>query len=168
MKPFRTVRELLHWEYAKLIVGSATSKRAEYAFVNSVYMKLNSGELRISALVEENKRMVLSSQVCAYCGSAGPLQWEHIIPRAMNGPDTVDNLVLACPACNRSKGAADPYAWYAPDRLDAIPRLVLGKLLKLLHAEYDRHGLLDSASYMREQGITRITLARIFKDQNVR
>lgn len=164
-RQFRTVRELIHWEYAKLIAGSATGNRAAYAFANSVYMKLNSGNLRISELIEDNKLLMQNGEVCAYCGSGDALQWEHIVPRAMNGPESIDNLVLACAACNRSKGAADPYGWYSPDRMDSIPRLVLGKLLKLLYMEYDSHGLLDSESYMREQAITRIKLARIFKAQ---
>jgi CRISPR/Cas system Type II protein with McrA/HNH and RuvC-like nuclease domain len=161
-KRFRTVRELLHWEYAKLVAGSAVANRREFAFVHSVYKKLNSGEIQLSALVVENKLLIQNNHACAYCGAEGRLQWEHIIPRAMNGPDSVDNLVLACQACNLSKGSRDPYVWYSPDRLDAIPRVVLGKLLKMLYAEFEKHNVLDSEAYMRERQVARTNLAEIF------
>lgn len=45
---------------------------------------------------------------CWYCGGQfGDLtpHLEHQIPRARGGQDIIDNLVLACPPCNTSKGA---------------------------------------------------------------
>jgi len=33
-----------------------------------------------------------------------PFQIEHIIPRKHHGPDTMENLALACFACNNHKG----------------------------------------------------------------
>jgi 5-methylcytosine-specific restriction endonuclease McrA len=50
---------------------------------------------------------------CHYCGvetrtdrNAGPLRRtvDHVIPRKFGGDDTLDNLVLACSACNSKKG----------------------------------------------------------------
>jgi 5-methylcytosine-specific restriction endonuclease McrA len=42
---------------------------------------------------------------CGYCGKNGlPLQLEHIIPKSRGGSDRVDNLALACEACNTRKG----------------------------------------------------------------
>jgi len=46
--------------------------------------------------------------VCRYCGQTPPevvLEIDHIIPLAANGTNEVDNLVTACFACNRGKGA---------------------------------------------------------------
>ena len=45
--------------------------------------------------------------VCAYC--LEPLdqpnmELDHVIPVAMNGPETMANLVLSCRPCNRAKG----------------------------------------------------------------
>lgn len=42
---------------------------------------------------------------CAYCGR-GDLQLtvDHIVPRAMGGQDTWENLVTACLPCNNKKG----------------------------------------------------------------
>jgi hypothetical protein len=57
---------------------------------------------------------------CVYCGASGSIIWraqsvsldgltlDHWTPRARGGTDTADNLVLACQACNRRKGAAAP------------------------------------------------------------
>ncbi len=45
---------------------------------------------------------------CGYCltreGIVGaPMEIEHLIPRALGGPDTEDNLWLACSFCNTYK-----------------------------------------------------------------
>jgi 5-methylcytosine-specific restriction endonuclease McrA len=36
---------------------------------------------------------------------------DHVIPLSRGGPNGPENLVLACPACNLSKGAKTPEAW---------------------------------------------------------
>lgn len=43
---------------------------------------------------------------CVECGSNFDLQYDHIIPVAMGGATTVENLQLLCGDCNRSKGAS--------------------------------------------------------------
>jgi len=43
---------------------------------------------------------------CAYCGRRPPevlLEVDHVVPRCEGGPDTIDNLVTSCEACNRGK-----------------------------------------------------------------
>ena len=43
---------------------------------------------------------------CAYCGhtfSEGKLTRDHIVPRALNGPDVWMNVVTACGPCNQRK-----------------------------------------------------------------
>jgi hypothetical protein len=49
-----------------------------------------------------------AGQRCGYCltpqeHTAMPMEIEHIIPRAIGGPTTQDNLWLACPLCNGHK-----------------------------------------------------------------
>lgn len=59
---------------------------------------------------------------CHYCGALGHIAWQrlssgrpgawvhfgheldHRIPEFYGGPTTADNIVLACPSCNRRKG----------------------------------------------------------------
>ena len=43
---------------------------------------------------------------CANCGSAELLEFDHVVPLAMRGSNTVKNLQLLCADCNREKGAS--------------------------------------------------------------
>jgi 5-methylcytosine-specific restriction endonuclease McrA len=42
---------------------------------------------------------------CVECGSKFDLQYDHLIPVALGGASTADNLQLLCGECNRLKGA---------------------------------------------------------------
>lgn len=42
---------------------------------------------------------------CAYCGSAGEMEIEHMVPLSRNGKHTRSNVVPACGDCNRKKGS---------------------------------------------------------------
>ena len=162
-REFRTVRELICWEYAKLIAGSAVGDRKAYSFVNFTYGRLLSERLTPTDILKENKSLFAQGETCAYCGSILNLQWEHIIPRSKGGPESIDNLVRACGSCNTSKAAKDPYQWYVGERVDNIPRMVLGKLLKLAFSAYSTAGVIDSEPYMAEHKIQRVSLCRIFE-----
>jgi hypothetical protein len=159
---FATVRDLLYWEYAKLIAGSATGDRRAFGFVTVTYRKLREGKLNPSAILTENKRLIFEGESCAYCGATGRLEWEHVIPLAVGGPDSIDNLVRACRPCNAAKGARDPYQWLLDQPGKEVPRLVLGKLLKLLFDAYEQRNLLDSPEYMKDNDIRRKTLSKVF------
>ena len=42
--------------------------------------------------------------LCQHCGtSAGPMQYDHVIPYSMGGDNSVDNIQLLCRGCNRAK-----------------------------------------------------------------
>lgn len=163
-RTMRTVRELIFWEYAKLIAGSAVGDRKGYGFVVTVFNRLMAGQISVSAVLRENKQLFMAGEECAYCGSKHGLQWEHIIPKTAGGPDTMDNLVRACTSCNQTKACLDPYQWYElRGAIDDIPRIVLGKFLKLVLAEYERLGVLDSEEYMHDRNIRRVTLSQVFR-----
>lgn len=43
---------------------------------------------------------------CAVCGADSLLQFDHVIPVALGGASTAQNLQLLCAPCNRDKGAS--------------------------------------------------------------
>jgi len=47
--------------------------------------------------------------ICQYCGRPSHhLTIDHVIPRNLRGAHDWENLVSACPACNRNKGGRTP------------------------------------------------------------
>jgi 5-methylcytosine-specific restriction endonuclease McrA len=45
--------------------------------------------------------MARGGRRCVYCGAAhGPMQIDHVLPRAAGGSDDPANLVVACASCN--------------------------------------------------------------------
>lgn len=165
-RTFATVRELIYWEYAKLISEKAVGDRLNYKFANFTFRKLVQGKAAPSSILTENQQLFSLGDVCAYCGATGKLHWEHIIPVSLGGPDSIDNMVRACAPCNLEKGARDPYQWYRSKTIDPIPRIVLGKFLKVVFEEYAARGLLDSAEFMKLHEIERVKLSGIFLNQN--
>jgi 5-methylcytosine-specific restriction endonuclease McrA len=57
------------------------------------------------------KRNVMrrDNHTCQYCGRRlSTMTTDHVVPRAMSGDDTWENLVCACPDCNARKGRQTP------------------------------------------------------------
>jgi hypothetical protein len=62
------------------------------------------------SLSDKLRRQVVgrAGGICEYCGNQqelniGTFQIDHIYPQALGGSTTLDNLALACPACNMAK-----------------------------------------------------------------
>ena len=141
----KTIRDLIYYEYAKLIAESAVGDRKNYRFIMYTFGQLKNGKKHPSAILRENKMLIKGEKACAYCKkTTSDLEWEHIIPRSKIVIDTIDNQVLACRKCNASKGGRDPFEWYGLERRYEIPRLVLGKYLKLIYDIHEKQGTLDS------------------------
>jgi hypothetical protein len=170
------VSEVILSEYAKLIADSAVAGRIDRApaardghrywtFTTRVFRKLCAGDMSPSAVLRENKMLLTAAQECAYCGVQGALQWEHIVPKARGGPETIDNLVLSCAACNLQKGALNPIDWYRRRDLHPkhIPRLAMGKLLKLVLEEHRRRGTLGAAEFPPGAGLRLSEVCRVFE-----
>lgn len=66
---------------------------------------------------KEDLRLLFTSNkgVCWWCGKAigNGQKWhaDHIIPLARGGSNAADNLCIACPSCNASKGSKLPHEW---------------------------------------------------------
>ena len=154
------VFETIMYEYAKLIADQAVEERATlepaervskdyWSFVSLTFKKLRSGKISASSILRENKKLVHEGNKCAYCGSEGTLQWEHIVPRSRGGPNTIDNMVQSCPKCNREKAARNPIEWYESKGIHRkhIPRMVMGKLLKLTLEEHRKRNTIQAVEF---------------------
>jgi len=145
-----TVRQLIYWEYAKLIARAAGFKD-NYGFIVSRYKKLVSGEMTWSSSVRDYEKELEKGRICVYCGAATGLSTDHIIPVSRAGADpriaalldSSDNCVCACRRCNSGKSDKDVFEWYEQERRDEIPKLVLSKFLKLAYRIHETQGTLD-------------------------
>jgi len=79
---------------------------------------------------------------CAYCGSGhGSMVLDHVIPKSSGGGNADENLLLACWACNASKGVKSLEQFRLSRRCLAIfeeQRFSIGQMEWL-----ERNGLLD-------------------------
>ncbi len=55
-------------------------------------------ELRLAVFQRDGGR-------CVNCGSNFEIQYDHVIPVALGGASTLENLQILCADCNREKGA---------------------------------------------------------------
>jgi hypothetical protein len=139
----KTVRELIFWEYSHLIAKAAGFDK-NYRFIMSRYQKLKKGEMEMSGLVRDDRKMLECKHCCIYCGSVEHLSLDHIIPLSKGGPDIISNQVYACQSCNSSKGEKDIFYWYGLERKEEIPPMVLSKYLKLVYDFHEARGSLDN------------------------
>jgi hypothetical protein len=145
-----TVRQLIYWEYAKLIARAA-GFTDNYGFIVSRYKKLVAGEIVWSSSIRDYEKELEKGRVCVYCGATAGLSTDHIIPISRAGVDprivrlldSSDNCICACRKCNSSKGDQDVFEWYGPERSEEIPKLVLSKFLKLAYQIHEMQGTLE-------------------------
>ncbi len=139
----KTIRDLIYWQYAKIISESAGYGKKQYGFVMNRFKALQSGKISWSTSIREYIKEREKTDVCIYCGSKRDLTLEHILPRSRGGRDSTDNAVWVCKKCNSSKSSKRLYEWYELDRRYELPRIAEGKYLKLLYSLHEENGTLD-------------------------
>ncbi|MFA6356463.1 MAG: HNH endonuclease signature motif containing protein [Candidatus Omnitrophota bacterium] len=137
----KTIKEEILYEYAKLVSRSAFKGRINYGFVTDRFKALRDGSATMSGTIREWQREQELDKECVYCGALEGLQTDHLIPRSRGGPDSADNSVLSCPACNASRNDRGVFQWLGLKKKDGLHRLVAGKYLKLL---FDLHQTRDT------------------------
>ncbi len=141
----KTVRDLIYWQYSKIISESAGIGKHNYSFVMNRFRQLQQGDLYWNLIREY---VTEKRDECIFCGARGQLTMDHLFPRALRGPEDEKNIVWVCTNCNASKGAKRLYQWWASKgglksaKYD-VPRVAEGKYLKLLYETLDAKGLLD-------------------------
>ncbi len=140
----KTIRDLIFWQYAKLISKSAGMGLNARAFQMSSFQKLKKGEMKWSSAIREWILEHEKPNECIYCGSKENLTTEHIMPRVCGGPDIPDNAIRICKSCNSKKGGKRLYEYYGHENRDKIPRIAEGKYLKILYELHEKKGTLNS------------------------
>ena len=126
----KTIRQLIFWQYAKIISNSAGMGKSNYGMIMSTYKKLCNGEIHWSTAVREWLLEKEKNDECIYCGAKTNLTTDHIFPRVYGGEDISDNVVRVCKSCNSSKGSKGFYEWKGLENKDNQSRIAEGKYLK--------------------------------------
>lgn len=108
-----TVREYLADHYAACMYRRMRAKGVKSGVASAVALRerkrLRSRDSNIAGIGVRDERRKLSGRGI-YCNASADTV-DHLIPRFAEGPDSADNLVAACKACNSSKGARDLFTW---------------------------------------------------------
>ncbi|HDQ44270.1 MAG TPA: HNH endonuclease [bacterium] len=102
-----------------LYLGKAEMIEHNHDIVHSVSAAMPLPSIvRLNWLIKRPHRRILLTRkniikrdmhTCQYCGRReGALTVDHVIPRTRGGPETWENLVCACLACNGKKGNRTP------------------------------------------------------------
>ena len=157
----KTIEDLIFYEYAKLINKAAKMASNNFAFRTSIWKKLKSGEIKMSTSIREWEIERKSRNVCIYCESNEKVQTEHIIPKSKGGPNIADNLVDSCQKCNLKKSNKDVFEFCAMLEMD-VPRLVKGKILKLVYLKHKEKGTLQESDIDGDGKLNLLDLCAIF------
>ncbi len=142
----KTVRDLIFWQYAKIIADSAGIGKRDYGFIMNKFKQLRAGSISWNEIREYIKERETGDR-CGFCGATADLTLEHLLPLKFNGPNTERNLVWICKSCNSKKGARRLYEYFALDAgVEAakydVPRIAEGKYLKLAYETLKEKSLL--------------------------
>lgn len=99
----------------------------------------------------------LSDPKCIVCGEVPDTlrgkMFDHMIPKALGGPDDMSNMVVLCKIHNSSKGKKDLLEWWMSKKWRAIdlPRNILCLYARLMWAYHGRvlPGVKLAPDYMR-------------------
>lgn len=154
-KDVKTIRDLIYYQYAKIIAKRAflksngkEVKKYYYGFIKKVFLELKDGTKSWSDITKEDWQLVNFEKRCIYCGKKDNLEKEHIVPRSLNIKpkcktcDTIQgihNQIWACKKCNSLKGTMGVYEFFKflyPNEekfYDLIPPLLEKKYLKTIY-----------------------------------
>lgn len=143
----KTLRDLIFWQYAKIISESAGFGKRNWGFVMKKFKQLKEGEIFWNEIREYIKEKEKKDE-CIFCGRKTNLTVDHLLPRCFNGPNDEKNVIFVCKECNSSKGPRRLYEfWTLKKGLEGakyeVPRIAEGKYLKFLYEVLKNRGLLD-------------------------
>lgn len=147
-KYVKTVRDLLFFQYSKIIAKKVYPDKEHWGFITSTWKKLVTDEMEWSNILREDKQQIEAEKKCIYCGSEEHLSWDHIVPRSLSINEkcatcehiqAIHNFEWACSSCNSKKGTKGLYHFLAEQHplddkfYDKIPPLLEKKYLKTIY-----------------------------------
>jgi hypothetical protein len=143
----KTVKDLIFWQYAKIISESAGFGKRNWGFVMKKFKQLQEGEIFWNEIREYVKEKEKKDE-CIFCGKRTDLTIDHLLPRCFNGPDDEKNVIFVCKECNSSKGSRRLYEfWTLKKGLEGakyeVPRIAEGKYLKFVYEVLKNKGLFN-------------------------
>jgi hypothetical protein len=142
-KFYRTIRDEILYEYAKLMSRVEFAGGVNKVFVEDRFKALKDGLINMSQSIREwQKEHDLPSR-CAFCGAEEDLQTGRLIPQNRGGTDSPDNSVLACKACSDSRGSRGIFGWIGYKKRNQLNQIVTGKYLKELFELHEAKGTLS-------------------------
>ena len=160
-KEVKTIRDLIFYQYAKIIAKSAfggDAKKEAYGFIKTTFRDLKNDDKKWSEILREDKQLVEVEKKCIYCGSSSDLQWEHIVPKtlpinercpACDRIQGIHNQIWACKSCNSKKSTKGLYHFFrelfpeAKRLSDILPPLLEKKYLKTIYHCHECKGTID-------------------------
>ena len=139
----KTLRDLIYWQYSKLMSVSAGYGKKDYSFIMDRYKKLQDGEIPWSSSIVDYLRGMEHENECIYCGNKTSIDVDQLIPQNRGGLDAGDNAILACENCGAAKRDMGVYEWYTVKGNESPPAPVEGRYLKLLFELHESKGTLD-------------------------
>jgi len=144
----KTIRDLIYWQYAKIVSDSAGRGKKCWRFVMNRFKKFQEEEIFWNQIREYVKEQEKRNE-CIFCGKKGDVTLEHLFPKHLGGVDDEKNVIWVCRSCNSKKGGKRLYEFYTvcgglkSAKYD-VPRIAEGKYLKFLYELFRKKGLLDA------------------------
>jgi len=133
----KTLKDLIHWQYAKIISSSAGFGKEKWQFVMNRFKELQEEKIFWNNIREYVKEYEKKDK-CIYCGKRSEVTIEHLFPKSLSGPTIEKNIVWICKECNSAKATRRLYEWMTlKGGLQAakykVPRIAEGKYLKFVY-----------------------------------
>jgi len=163
-KEVKTIRDLIFYQYAKIIARSAfkcddglQAKKSSYGFIKTKFRELRDNKEKWSDILREDMQFVESDKKCIFCQTTENLTKEHIVPKTLKVNERcktcdhlqgVHNIIWSCKSCNSAKGQKGLYTYFkqlhGPDHFsDFIPPLLEKKYLKTMYLCHQCAGTLE-------------------------
>lgn len=155
----KTIKDILFWEYAKLISCYAPTEKERAALATQNQLALKDGTKKVTEPIFADLEM--SRGRCAYCCNQHDLSNDPMVPGRGCFSSELHNIVSICSGCKSSKSDLEMLEWWRPERFRELHPALRRKYLRMLYLCLECRGLLDREIEDKTLDISGLT--RIFK-----